>query len=297
MIEEMKRWKQNFCQKFWVENFFYISEASKIDPQSLSGIIFWRSLFSEKRLIFIDNILQDESLSETILSHIDETPEDTILVIMVENPDKRKSHYKKLAKTATLKEFISENEGIIFQTLQSRYTSKINSEALKYLITLKWGNIEKCIGEIEKLLILYPTIEKHHVETYITAEYEESIFVFIDALIAKNPKKIFSDFQTLLNHSNIYSLYHSILANLRVFLYISFLQSKGKSQQEISQILNLWNRAFLINKPRKANFNEIQILFQELLRIDGNMKSGKLPFSQEQDFCKSMEQVFIEYLS
>jgi DNA polymerase III delta subunit len=97
----------------------------------------------------------------------------------------------------------------------------------------------KCISDIEKLLIAHHTIDSQLIEAIIIPEFEESLFVFIDMLLQKNRKKIFSELKNLLTFSNFYAVYQGIIANLRVFLYIELLKSHKNSSQEISQGLKL----------------------------------------------------------
>jgi len=99
--------------------------------------------------------------------------------------------------------------------------------------------LQKSISEIDKLRITKEYISTQDINTVIIPEFEESIFVFIDTLLSKNKQKLFSEFQNLLSFSNMYALYQSILANLRVFLYIEFLKSQKKSSQQIGDILKL----------------------------------------------------------
>jgi hypothetical protein len=43
----------------------------------------------------------------------------------------------------------------------------------------------------------------------------------------------------MLQFSDFYAVYQSILANIRIFLYIEYLKSQRKSSKEISEILKL----------------------------------------------------------
>jgi hypothetical protein len=103
-------------------------------------------------------------------------------------------------------------------------------------------------------------------------EFEESIFAFIDTLLQRDASKIFSELDNLINYSNLYAIYQSILANLRVFLYIEFLKSQKTSPKDIGDILKLGNRAFLISKSHKCSHNSISALYINLLDFDKNMK-------------------------
>ena len=70
-------------------------------------------------------------------------------------------------------------------------------------------------------------------------EFEESIFVFIDTLLQRDARKIFIELKNLIEFSNLYAIYQSIIANLRIFLYIEYLKHKKISPKEIGDILKL----------------------------------------------------------
>jgi hypothetical protein len=76
-------------------------------------------------------------------------------------------------------------------------------------------------------------------QEHIIPEFEESIFVFIDTLLQRDAAKIFSELDNLITYSNLYTIYQSIVANLRVFLYIELLKSKKIAPKEIGDILKL----------------------------------------------------------
>jgi DNA polymerase III delta subunit len=132
--------------------------------------------------------------------------------------------------------------------------------------------MQKAQHEIDKLSITKEFIFLKDIETYIIPEFEESIFVFIDTILAKDTQKIFSEFRNLLDFSNLYALYQSLIANLRIFVYIEYLKSQKKSQSQIADILKLGNRQFLIGKRHASKFKDIQKLYTDLLDFDKNMK-------------------------
>ncbi len=108
---------------------------------------------------------------------------------------------------------------------------------------------------------------------------------------------MFYELENLLNFSNLYGLYNSILANIRVFLYIELLRQKKMSPQKIGNVLQLGKRQFLLQKNYRASFQDIQKLYTQLLSFDKHMKSGKLVSSQESDIYQALKRVFIEFLA
>ncbi len=303
--KEAQKWKHAFEEKYGIENVIHINSIETSSPHFIVENMLSRSLFSEKRLLLIDGFPYSwdraftgaAEIENSILENLDKIPEETLVVFLSENPDKRKTAYKKLLRFAETRLFSVSWEKDVLRILSQRYSWKIDIQALLKLIYLKGWNLQKSISEIEKLLITNKKISSSSVEAYIVAEFEESIFVFIDTLLNKNKKKIFSEFQNLLNFSNFYALYQSILANLRVFLYIEFLKIQKKSPEQIGNILKLWNRKFLINKRYLSSYNDIKNLYIDLLNFDKNMKFWKFINSDEDNMKRKLERVFLHFLA
>ena len=303
--QEAQKWKHAFKDKYGEENVVHVSSIETVSSAFLVETLVSRSLFSEKRLIIIDGFPYTgerqfggaSDIEKTILETLDQIPEDTLVVFLAVSPDKRKTSYKTLSKLAEIKEFSTSGEDEVVAILQKKYWDIIEYSALRRLVLLKWWDLEKSLSEIEKLSILLDTITISDIESHIIPEFEESIFVFIDTLLSKNSKKIFSEFDNLLNFSNFYSVYQSIIANLRVFLYIEYLKSQKKSPHEIGDILKLWNRQFLIQKNHKSHSKDIISLYINLLNFDKNMKFWKLISSDEKDLQKEIEWIFLKFMS
>jgi len=302
--EEAQKWKHAFGDKYGIENVTHIASLGGTSADFLIESMLSRSLFSEKRLVLIDWFPYSwerafswaSEIEKNILENLTNIPEETLVVFLSENPDKRKTWFKQLSKKAEVKNFSLSWEDEVFGILTKKYWNNIDSRALQRLIFIKWGDLQKSISDIEKLIITKDKISLQDVESILIPEFEESIFVFIDTLLTKNKQKIFSEFQNLLDFSNMYALYQSIIANLRLFLYIEFLKSQKKSPSEIGDILKLWNRQFLINKRHKSSFKDIQKLYINLLNFDKNMKFGRFISSDEEDMKRELERVFLRFV-
>lgn len=306
--KEKKKWKHAFWEKYGVEQVTHITDISSTSSDFLLESLIQRGLFSEKRLVIIEGFPYASDarfswaaeLENILVENLKNIDIETLVVFISENPDKRKAWYKALKKVAELKEFSLKWDFELQSELQKLYPNTIENSALERLIFLKWWNFEKCVSEIEKLLISPLSgegkIQKQHIESFVMPEFEESIFAFIDTILTKNKQKIFSELQNLLDNSNLYALYQSIIANLRVFLYIELLRHQKKSQNKTSDILKLWNRSFLINKKHASSFSEISKLYKDLLDFDRNMKTGKLLSSDEIHLQAELERIFLKFV-
>lgn len=302
---EALKWKKAFAEKHGQENITHISSLDQNTKHIISNTLISRSLFAEKRLVIIDGFPFSwekkfswaSDLESMILEHLQAIPQEVLVVFLSANPDKRKTWYKTLSKLAEIKDFTIQWEDRVYHILSQKYWNSLEAFALKRLITLKWWDLQKCIWEIDKLLITKVRLEQPDVDAHIMPEFEESIFVFIDTLLLKNKTKIFSELDNLINYSNLYAVYQSIIANIRIFLYIELLKKQKKSPREIGDILKLWNRAFLINKQHKSSYKSISELYFNLLDFDKNMKFWKFTSSDEKDLKNELERIFLKFVS
>ena len=123
---------------------------------------------------------------------------------------------------------------------------------------------------------------------------EESIFQIIDLVLNKQIPEAVDKINIILNETNIFAFYNNLLSNLRTSLFILKLKQEKKIQSEISKILDLWNRSFLIGKNYKINFNELKNLYINLVNIDKNLKTWKLVSSEEEDIKFEIEKYLIK---
>jgi DNA polymerase III delta subunit len=257
------------------------------------------SFLAEKKLIIIElEIWTKESKIndkiDYIITLIDKLPEWNILLLYSINPDKRSKQYKYINKIAELREFNSKSADESYSILRNRFSWKISDSALQKLIAFKSNNIEKIASEIEKLLITKNIIEVNDITDNIFPELEESIFQFIDDILNRNLVAAKLKLNIILNDTSIYAFYNNLLANLRTNVFIWKLKSQKKSQSEIAQILDLWNKAFLINKSYKLSFNKLSKFYIELIWLDKKMKSWKLMWTEDKDFLLEFENILLK---
>ena len=112
----------------------------------------------------------------------------------------------------------------MFNTVQKKYGSIIDNEALRLLIRYKNNNLQKTISEIEKLHITKTSICKQDIENHVSMELEESIFQLIDLFLKKDKSAAIRSLRIISESTNMYALFNSMLANIRTSVYISQLK-------------------------------------------------------------------------
>jgi DNA polymerase III delta subunit len=258
------------------------------------------SFFQEKKLIILDLELWIKDTKKTekidfILKLLENNiPEWNIILIISIDPDKRSKQYKLLNKLAEVKEFIIKDSSDSTQIIKLKFNGKISDSAIQKLITYKSNNIDKIASEIEKLLITIEYIDVKHITDNIYPELEESIFQFIDDILNKNVIWAKNKLNIILNDTSIYAFYNNLLANLRTNIFIWELKSQRKTPNDIAQILDLWNKKFLINKSYRINFSILKIFYLDLISLDKKMKSWKMIWTEEKDFQLEFENILVK---
>lgn len=296
---QVKAWKDKFIEKYWEFNLAHIKDIVEADYNFLTENISAMSFLAEKKLIIINLEIwwkdaKNIEKIDYIISLLDKLPEWNILLLSSVNPDKRSKQYKAINKVAQLKEFNSKSADESYSILRNRFTWKISDQALQRLIQYKSNNLEKVTSEIEKLLITKNKIEVNDIVDNIYPELEESIFQFIDDILNKNIFSAKKKLNIILNDTNIYAFYNNLLANLRTNVFIWKLKSQKKSQSEIAQILDLWNKTFLINKSYKLSFKSLESFYINLIWLDIKMKSWKLMWTEDKDFQLEFENILLQ---
>ena len=291
--EAILKWKNQFMQKYSEFNFTHFKDNLDINILKENILSFW--LFNEKKLTIIElNNDLKEDFEENFLKILENKDENTILILKFFNPDKRKKFYKNLIKLGELKEFNIWDELDTKKLILAKYNQKIDQNALNLLIKYKSNNFAKIVNELDKLFITCDFVTENDVKQNIIPELEESIFQIIDLLLNKDKTWSIEKIHILLNDTNIFAFYNNLLANLRTNLFILKLKNDKVSQNEITKILALWNRSFLVNKSYKITYNELRDFYINLVNIDKNMKTWKLVSSEENDILNEIEKCIVK---
>lgn len=293
--QQVFTWKTQFITKYGDFNCVDIKNITDVDNNFIAENISAGSFLSEKKLIIIslDGKI-DESKENFLLKIIDSVSSDNIVLFHKLNPDKRTKFIKNLISKSTHKEFISDSEDTTAWIIKNKFWDKISHQAINEIIKYKSNNIWKIIPEIEKLLISFDFIDTKEVKQYIFPELEASIFECIEAILQKNIKQSISLIDIILEQTSVYGLYASLLANLRNTLYISYLKAQKIPASQITTILELKNKSFLVNKQYKISYRELKTMYLNLVNLDKQNKSWKLLDGKESDFAHKIIEAIIK---
>ena len=295
--QQISAWKDKFIKTYGDFNFFEISDIWDFEKYFYEQKITAPSFLWEKSLNILHihfDVLNEKkwAILEYIISLLPKVDENNILLFVIYNPDKRKKIYKDLIKLSQLKEFNINEEQQIFQIIEKKYPN-LDPWAAQLIVKYKAGNLDKITSELDKLSILKEHISRQDIKDHIIPELEESIFELINTLISWNKLQTISYIDTILEQTNIYALYHSLLANLRPYIYICILKSQWKSQSEIQSILDLWKRWFLVGKIQPSDKKRLDNIYNKLISLDARLKSWKLLDGSDKSFKHQIQTIIL----
>lgn len=295
-------WKKSFAEKFSENNIIHVQNPLQHDIWFFEQNLLSNGLFSTKNLFIIDDFpfsSDDENpqnilkMQEYFLDIFPRVNTENIVVFNNLKADKRSKLYKKIKELWEIKDFIIETEEDLRQKLQQVYQNKVSSQVIDKMITLKGLQFSNITWEFDKILIVKENIDISDIQN-ISQDLEENIFEIINLLLSSETKKSILKLRELASQiDNSYLLYNSLLSNLRVYFYIFQLQKLWKTNSEIKELLDLWNREFLIGKTYKIKKETFFKMYEKLMWIDAKMKTGKMFGSESDDMMYEIERSLI----
>lgn len=298
----LKTWKNSFATKFSPHNIIHISNVFDYELWFFEQNLLSNWFFSEKNLFIIDdfpfgsdeeNSSNSVKIQEYFTKILPKINQENIVVFNNSKVDKRSKLYKEISKIWETKDFSINDEKELYKKIKEVYKESITPNAISKIIELKWLNFSNITNEIDKILITKDIIDVWDL-SLLTKDVEESIFEIINDLLNLETKKAILKLRELNSFlDNHYFLYNSLASNLRVYFYIFKLKILWKNSKEIKEILDLWNRSFLVDKNYKIDKSKFVQIYQKIASIDAKIKTWKMIWNENEDFMYEIEKSFI----
>ncbi|MEI7424523.1 MAG: DNA polymerase III subunit delta [Candidatus Staskawiczbacteria bacterium] len=244
------------------------------------------SMFSEKKLIVVKNIFNDDKFQDNFLENIKnlENIKDIIIVYEDNAPDARTKLFKSLQKCAKCQEFNYMQPALLKKWVAEEFSKnkvKINIEALELLVNYIKDDLWRLTNEINKLSN-YKTnssILKEDIELLVKPNIESDIFKTIDALASKNKKLALSLLHKHLDDGEFpLKLLAMISYQFRTLLIIKDLQDNKEPYAGIAKKSGL--HPFVVQKNyylcNQFSMEQLKKIYQSIFQIDSNIKIGKV---------------------
>jgi DNA polymerase III subunit delta len=242
------------------------------------------SLFSDKKMIICDNsniftssnneIEQD---SDLVLSYLNNSNENTILIFIVNNEklDERKKVTKAIKNK---KEFNKMNTDSLIKDKLKDY--KISNEAISLFKERVGTNTGIISNELDKLM-MYKYDEKEITEKDIKdatiINYELDIFKLIEYIVNKDKEKAIILYREMLKINEEPIKIIITLANqFRLIYQVKTYSKQNYSESEIASLLKVHPYRVKLAKEKSRSYKEDDLInyLHNLSIMDNNIKSG-----------------------
>lgn len=154
----------------------------------------------------------------------------------------------------------------------------IDKDSIDLLIKMTMPSISLLERNLEILAIYPGKIDRNVIASLCTALNEETIFDFINLLIAKNFNKAFKLAKRLLKDNGTVVSFIAVLASQLRFIYeVGYFASKGMNKEKIAETMNISNPYRItktMEKLQYLNRKEILHLLNELAVLEYDLKSS-----------------------
>lgn len=246
------------------------------DFDDLKQVIETVSMFDEKKLIITERIFkQPENFQEKLLEYFKDkkiaTDKNIILVIFTEDAvekndlfkflkDKTKAQEFKLLPSHKLKQWIKD--------YVKEQGGKLENQAIDKLVDYIGNDLWRMSNELNKLVSHKIQITAQDVERLVKPKIDVNIFDTIDALGQKNKKQALKLIRNHLKQGEK----ENYLLDRFVYQFRNLLKVKTGGGKDLHPFVYKKAQA----QTRNFDFEELKKIYQKLLEIDLNIKTGKV---------------------
>lgn len=262
-----------------------IYEGKGIDVNEVISQADTMPFFAEKRLLLIEGSGMFKSASAQMAEYIPRIPEETCIVFVEDEVDKRGKLYKAVKKEGRVVELGRQDE----KTLMNWVLSMLRKEGRQItsstmgLFLAKTGDDMELIGnELEKLLCYTlgrEVITSEDVEAVCANRTENKIFEMINAIAGKQQKKALDLYYDLLALKEPpMRILYLITRQFNLLMQVKELREQGFDQGAIAKTLGM--QSFIVrNYVRQSEhftLEQLRNALQECVETEEAVKTGKM---------------------
>jgi len=251
-------------------------EATELKPNDMPQLLMGASLFSSDKLVIIEDLSQNKTIWSTLDELLDNVPEETTLLLVESNPDKRTKTYKWLQKNAEVREFNELDERTAAEWLQTearRNDTELHREVAQYLVRYVGLDQWRLKGELEKLLLAEAPITKELIQDIAEPHPQATAFELLDAAFGGDQDTL-ERLLAIVSRSEDPYKFFGLLAS-QVFALVAVKAAGERRPDEVAKDLGL--HPFVVRKltglASRLNKTQINTLVETLARGDEQLKT------------------------
>ncbi len=292
--------KRQFIEKHW-ETWLFELKGDDMDLSVIKNALLNGWFFSEKKCVFLHWIPKEssptfpistvvqQSVEWRLIDHLSKHRLDdmTTLVLVCNKPDKRTKARKFFSAEAQLKEFKPPKAPQCAQFIKSKLKDIISTDQARYIVELVWNNLWNLHNETEKLSLYaayhnLTTVTNQQIQDIVFHQWSINAFGLLDTIFTDPAASLKTIDQIKQQTSDIFQIHWMINRWMRITLQmIDCAKQWINSSSVIAKKIKA--PPFAIAKQMKHltryqnNEEKIQQFFCDLLAIDYNIKTWKLP--------------------
>lgn len=250
------------------------------------------SLLDEKKVIIGENALFLTSLNtnvnhnlEYLSNYVNAENHDNIIVLTVvtDKLDERKKIVKLLKQKAkVIHKYLIEDKnlnGFVMDEFKNA-GYKMDLKTANYFVSYVGKNVDILVSEIEKMIVYKDNnkiVTINDINEISSRGFKDNVFDLTDAITKRDFKKMYECYNDLMVLGEEPVKIIALLGNQFLLIYqVKLLNEKGKSNTEISQILNV--HPYRVKLALETDFltYELKDILKKLHDLDFGIKSGSL---------------------
>ena len=237
--------------------------------------------FAEHRLLLIEDSGFFKNANQQLAEYIPSIPEETIMLFVESEVDKRGKLYKAVSKKGSVVEFTAQNEQTLTRWILGILKTEgkmITSGAMKQFLEKTGTDMERIRQELEKLICYCmekESITEEDVAVICSEQTENKIFDMINAMAEKKQKKAMELYYDLLALKEPpMRILYLITRQFNLLMQVKELSEEGYSAKTISERLKM--AGFIVrNCLRQAEYFSLKTLKEALQTASGWKRQSK----------------------
>ena len=241
--------------------------------------------FADRRLVLIENSGFFKAASPELAEYIPRMPEETCMVFVESEVDRRGKLYKAVSSAGRAVELKRQNEKTLMNWVLSalrKEKKNITSATMELFLTRTGSDMEFIQNELEKLLCYTAgrdVITSEDVEQICTVRTENKIFDMINAVSEGKQKRALALYYDLLSLKEPpMRILYLITRQFNLLMQVKDMLEQGFSQDTIAQKLKI--QSFIVRncarQARSFGLKELKTVVKDCVDMEEAVKSGMM---------------------
>ncbi len=260
-------------------------EGKGLDVHEIIAMADTMPFFAQYRLLILENTGFFSSASDELSEYVLSVPEDTIMIFVEENADKRNKLFKAVSKVGYAACMESPNQEMLIKWIGGilkQEGRQISREDILLFLSIIDMDMENIRQELEKLICYTmgkPAITSADIREVCSVHTENKIFDMITAVAGKNKKDAMALYNDLLTLKEPpMRILYLMARQFNTLLLIRELLGQGFPNNTIAERTGM--KEFVVRRnvglARKFSVEELKAAVEFCTQMEEDVKTGKM---------------------